>query len=625
MKKVFHLLFLFLSLVVGVNAQQGFRVFSQFAGTTAPPSTPADFYHTTITVSDGTANAFIYEPANIATPPTGGWPLVIFLGGDGTSNNTTTVVTAQAMSTGDNLTYTHSPALGGFRMMISSIRIKVNGVEVAKGYPGGTITGTGVSGTVTSYDVNGNGSLTPTVSVTFGSSQSGNTITYDYVYSTVFIEGPMRFANTGDTFDNRAIVICIQNIGNTVDYERDYFDNSVSYAWLNYTINPNRISAWGISRGGRQIITQFSNGANTSVLKTRYQFWIDAAGVIYTSAGGGRTETGIASIVVGTSDYNGTFTAANYTDMGIASVHGTSDGVLTNATYTFEATLSGNNEPPFIYNVSGGFHDYNVWDTECYNRLYRVGGTGSAPWDYVDFTLKYSKNQLERATLFTEQAEKRRYNTEKDIIDYRHASRQVEALGASADKTALQARLASLKTAIDNGGTRWVVNFHSAGQNESSPYNNFASSTAGTTISNILDFDGNSTTLDIELDTDPGGGMAAIASTRRSYAGGFSKTANNSGLILTGFPFGTFKFTGVPSGTYTVRFYHNIGVSNFSTDPRIRVTINSVTKSGYSAINTLLGYVEFTGVAHTSLAQFDTSYDTSANTNLTIMEIYKDP
>jgi hypothetical protein len=185
--------------------------------------------------------------------------------------------------------------------------------------------------------------------------------------------------------------------------------------------------------------------------------------------------------------------------------------------------------------------------------------------------------------------------------------------------------LATLKSTIDGGGTRWVVNFHSAGQNESSPYNNFASSTAGTTITNIPDFDGNATTLDIELDTDPGGGMAAITSTRRSLTGGFSKTANNSGLVLTGFPFGTFKMTGVPTGTYTVRFYHNVGVANFSTDPRIRITLNSETKSGYSAINTLVGYIEFTGVPHTALASFDTSYDTSANTTLTIIELFKHP
>lgn len=603
-------------------------------GGSSPIADPADFYHTTITVADGAANAFVYSPYDLDNPPSGGWPLIICFQGDGTSNNTTRTFTAVAMSTGDNLTYTHSPSAALYRVMCSSIRIKVNGVEVARGYPGGTIVGTGVTGTISSFDIDSPSTNTsPTVSVTFSGSQSGNTITYDYVDSTMLAEGSPRWINLGDNLDDRAVYITIQNINSTADFERDYWDNSVTYAWNNFTINPNRIHAAGISRGGRQIIDQFSNGSNTSVLKTRYVFWITRSdGSIVTSDPSNTTThatSGLASLVVGTTSYGGSFTAANYTDIGQALVHGTSDGTLTNTSYTYAATMASNNEPPYILNISGGFHNYDVWDGKCYKRLYRTGiSSGSittADWDWVDFLLRYSKDAVERATLHVEQAERRRYNTEKDIIEYRHALRQTNALSASAEKTALLARLATLKTAIDNGGTRWVVNFHSAGENEASPYNNFDTATAGTTISNIVDFDGNSSTLDIELDTNPGGGFDVITSNRRSWTGGFSKTANNSGLGLTGFPFGTFKLTGVPAGTYTVRIYHNVGVANFSSDPRIRVTINSVTKSGYSAINTLIGYVEFTGVDASHLAQFDTSLDTSADTILTIMEIYKNP
>lgn len=591
-----------------------------------PEPSPSNFYHTTITVSDGAANAFVYVPAGVENPPPGGWPLAINFNGDGTSNNATTTVTGTSMSTSDNLTYTSTPTVWYGTVMASEVRIKRNGVEVAKGKPGGAIEGDGVTGMIT-----GLGGNTISLSVTFDESQSGQTITYDWLYSMVlyYKEGPMAFLNVGDEFDNRAIIICIQNIQNAQDYDRDYWDNTVTYAWNNFTINPNRISAWGISRGGRQIISQFSDGSNTSVLKTRYRFWIkNDDGTITASDPEDEvnyTESGLASFVVGTADYNGTFTAVNYTDIGMAAVHGTSDGTLTNNTYSFAATMSGNNEPPYIYNVRGGFHDYNVWSTECYNRQWRTDSVGTAPWDFVDFTFKYSRDPLERATLFVEQAEKRRYGTEKDIIDYRHALRQVNALEASSEKTALLGRLSTLKDEIDNGGTRWVINFHSSGQDESSPYNNFASSSASTTISNIVDFDGGASTLDVELDTDPGGGMSTVGSSRRSWTGGFSKTANNSGLVLTGWPFGVFKMTGVPSGTYTVRFYHNVGVSNFSGDPRLRVTLNSETKAAYSAVNTLLGYIEFTGVPHTALASFETSYDTNTNTILTIIELYKHP
>lgn len=178
---------------------------------------------------------------------------------------------------------------------------------------------------------------------------------------------------------------------------------------------------------------------------------------------------------------------------------------------------------------------------------------------------------------------------------------------------------------LNNGGTRWVVNFHSSGQSESGNYVNFASSTAGTTVSNIVDFDGNSSTLDVELDTDPGGGMAAIASSRRSYTGGFSKTANNSGLVLTGWPTGTFNFTNIASGTYTIRIYVNNGVANFGTGQQAAVTINSVEKDAYAAINTLIGYIEFASVAHTTLSSNFTIYTYSGDPKLTMIELYKHP
>ena len=47
-------------------------------GSTPPPTPePASFYHDTITVADGNANAFIYQPEDIDNPPAGGWPLII--------------------------------------------------------------------------------------------------------------------------------------------------------------------------------------------------------------------------------------------------------------------------------------------------------------------------------------------------------------------------------------------------------------------------------------------------------------------------------------------------------------------------------------------------------------------
>lgn len=590
---------------------------------------PAVFKRVTITVGDGTVSAFVYEPLGLNIPPVGGWPVIIYTGGDGTSGNTTRTFTSVAMSTGDNLTYTNSPTAALYRIMTTSIVIKVNGTPVAYGTQGGTITGPGVSGSVTSFDRDEeNVNTSPTISVTFTTSQAGNTITYDYIDSTMFQEGIPRWVNLGETLDNRVILIAIQNFQSTSDFDNDYYDKCVEYAWDNYNINTKRIYNAGISRGGRAIIE------SPGFLLTRYNHWINrSTGVLTTtnpSNEGTHATSGIAAFVTGTASYGGAHTASNYTNIGMAHVHGTGDGVLTNGTPGWAALMQANNEPPYVLNISGGGHSRDVWDGKCYKRLYRVGpAVGSlttADWDYVDFLLKFSKDDVECARLHVEQAEKRRFGTEKDIIDWRHANRKVEALAGSAEKTALQARLTSLKTAIDNGGTRWVINFHNTGDNEASPYNNFAAATSGTTITNMVDFNGGASTMDIQLMTTPGGGMVDIdaGSNRRTFTGGFTKKSNESGMRLTGFPFAEFDLTGIPAGTYTVRIYHNEGIANFSTNPVIYCEINSVVKTQFSGINTLIGYVEYTGITDAQLANINIARNND-NTIATLLEIYKNP
>lgn len=251
--------------------------------------------------------------------------------------------------------------------------------------------------------------------------------------------------------------------------------------------------------------------------------------------------------------------------------------------------------------------------------------TGTARFDWLDFLLKYSKDALERATLFVEQAEKRRYGTEKDIIDYRHALRQTNALSSSSEKTALLARLTTLKSEIDNGGTRWIINFHSSGQSAGGNYRDVSTDANGTTTSNIADFDGNASGLDLVESTSPSSGMAVVGSDRRSHSGGLSLVGNNSGMTLTGFPIGQFNFTDIPSGTYTIRLYVNNGVANFSTGQQAAVTINSVEKDAYAAINTAIGYIEFASIPHTSLSANWTAYTYSGAPKLTMIELYKHP
>ena len=621
-------------LVLGQNKNALVRGRDQIAIKSIEKPFQSDFFRTTIAVPDGNANVFVRTPYNVNNPPIGGWPVVFFLGGDGTSGNNTNVLTGQAMSTSDDLTYTHTRTASLFRLMTGSVRILRNGFEVARSKAGGTIIGPGgITGSITNFNTNDpNTNTTPTISVTFPTSQAGNTITYNMVESTMITEGLPRFLNLGDSLDGRCIVIAIQNINSTNDLERAYFDNMVTYVWNNFSVNPKRFYTAAISRGGRQTIEQMADGANTSLIKTRNQFWIDVKlGTVFTSAAAGRVEAGIASIVTGTAGYGGTFTVANITDMGGLHVHATADATLSNTLPTYTATLSTANEPPYTLNWPGPFvgpsHSWELWDDQLYNRLYRNGGTGTALMDYADFLLKYSKDPLERASLFVEQAEKRRYNTEKDIIDYRHAARQVASLSAGYQKTELENRLATLKAAIDGAGQRWVINFHSSGQAAGGNYVDIATDANSTTTSNMIDFDGNSTTLDlVEVTSPAGGGMAVVGSGRRSHTGGFSLTANNSGMSLSGFPFGTFNFTDMASGTYTIRFYISNGVANFGTVQEPAVTINGVEKRmNYASINSAIGFIEFASIPHTSLTSNFTVYTYSGSPKLTMIELYKHP
>lgn len=59
--------------------------------------------------------------------------------------------------------------------------------------------------------------------------------------------------------------------------------------------------------------------------------------------------------------------------------------------------------------------------------------------------------------------------------------------------------------------------------------------------------------------------------------------------------------------------------------PAGAVTINSVEKDAYAAINTAIGYIEFASIPHTSLSANWTAYTYSGAPKLTMIELYKHP
>jgi hypothetical protein len=601
------------------------------SNTLVPTTTEADLFHTTITVADGEANTFIRTPLHLHQPPAEGWPVVLWYNGDGGNNNVTTVVSGQAMSTSDNLTYTFASSVQRRRVVAKTVRVKVNGVAVGFGQFGGAITGTGITtGTV-------GGDLASTTnaafSVTFSSSQAGNTITLDYVHSATFIEGVPQMVNRGDDFDERCIFIAVQNIGSG-DYNRDYFDNVITYAFVNHDINIKRIYTTGLSRGGVFILeTSEDSGSNNSLYKTRNKFWVhNTTGVVVTTDPEDEinyTETGLSAIAVAAPAYGTSFDFVASQRIGAAVVHGTSDSTVANVSYGI--ANAGNNfnliERPQILNLWGVNHNTTCWHTNFAHREFANGGIPQdADWDYVDFLLKFSYDDIECATLHVEQAEKRRYGTEKDIIDWRKANRRVQLLGAGAEKTALLARLASLYDDIADGGVYYLINFHNFGNNAPNPpFNNMTTMNGSQSILNIVDEEGGASAIDLTLTNDhaDAGSARLTWSNRTAYVGGLSEYASNSGfkVISTN---STFAFGSLPAGTYNIRIYTNENSGNWTTQAQLSVTIDGVTKTKFSP-DTLIGYIEYTNLDAADLASFTAVRGAARDVGISFIEIYKHP
>jgi hypothetical protein len=496
-----RLIILFLLLSLSASAQQNKLIWFLMGNSTpggGPSPSPANYVHTTVTISGNPVNIFIYEPEGLNLMAS--VPVLLFYGGDGTDNNATTAVTGEAMSTGNDLTYTFTPSsLGGNRVIAKSVVVKVNGTPVGYGQWGGTITGTGIStGTTGSLT-----SATPNFSVTFSSSQSGNSITLDYVHSAMFFEAVPYMMNHGDEFDNKGLVVAVQNRGNNTDLALDYFTEVMKYLWANYTINPDRINMTGLSRGGRQ-----ATRADQAVgMGARYKFWItNSTGVVVTSDPGdpiNYTESGLCAVSAAATQYGGTYTLANYAGIGVAIVQGTADSTLVNGNPNY-ANLwgadAGLSEYPYLLNLYNINHTGTVWHNNFYNRLFRPGGAGTAKWDYADFHWKYSRNLEECATLFVELAEDKRGSEAYQIINYREAVRKVSELSSGATKTALEGRLATLKTDLDGDITWRLIIAHgtSTVNYSGSGYNTMTSHTDNQRVDDLKD-DNNNTLSGVDF------------------------------------------------------------------------------------------------------------------------------
>ena len=77
--------------------------------------------------------------------------------------------------------------------------------------------------------------------------------------------------------------------------------------------------------------------------------------------------------------------------------------------------------------------------------------------------------------------------------------------------------------------------------------------------------------------------------------------------------------------TTTLRLYVNKGDANFTNNPLSYFTVNGVSKQDYTVVNTLVGYIEYTGLSETQVADIDIAKISGGNPVLTILELYKHP
>jgi len=586
-------------------------------------ATPARIIHTTVDIGAGAmANIFVYLPKGLLTqPPKNGWPVLLSYLGDGADNNATTTVTASAMSSGDTFTWTLTGANSGSnRILSTSVVIKDDGVEIARGLIGGQIRGDKVS--VGSVGLTGSSS---TITITSSVALSGS-ITVDYIYSTALVEGIGLTVNQGDSLDNRGIVCIIQSRLNDSDLSSGYITAPLTYLWNNYNINRNRIGGTGLSRGARQLGRA---GMNISA-NTYHTFWInESTGAIsLTDLGAGYVSSGLNAISLATTDIGGAYTVANLSKIGFAGVQGSSDATLTNNMPSWAATWGANTsmwEYPYMLNLFGVGHSATAWHTNFYYRKYGNIGGGTAPWDYADFHWKYSKDDEECATLFVEQAEKRREGDEHDIFDYREAVRKVSQITAGAVKTALEARLVTLKASLDSEiEWRTIINHTNGSVSATGNVNNQTTHVDNARVDNLVDDNGNTLTgVDWFIGNNPltSSYEAEFGSSRgRHYVSGFEQNINRAGMRIssTVCPVG---FDGLPAGTYTLRLYHNETSGSF-TQIELTATIGGVTKTGYSQYNRMIGYLEWTGLDETDLASFNIGRNTG-DTYVTAVELIR--
>ena len=188
--------------------------------------------------------------------------------------------------------------------------------------------------------------------------------------------------------------------------------------------------------------------------------------------------------------------------------------------------------PPRSKFIFGTDHSRATWNDHLFN-------TSTTGYNFESWLMLHSLDRVEEAGNYVSRAE-----DSQNYLHYLEASRLVNLLSASADKTALQVRLTALQTTLETGKQRIVLAIGTSANPSTVNYTRITGTATGSSVASLIDTEGNTTAVTFaceytQWDADlPGAGPG-------SYHGLPAGVFKQSRRV---FQSNTWKFTGLPAG-----------------------------------------------------------------------------